>query len=62
MNKANPRKEFFFASPAQVREVLAEKVGNLLEFTEHAEATEYLQSVADWPSDIEVPGPRVASV
>ncbi len=61
MNKANPRKEFFFASPAEVREVLAEKVGNLLEFTEHAEATEYLQSVAGWPTDLEIPGRRVVS-
>jgi hypothetical protein len=59
LNTANARKEFFFASPAEVRAVLAEKVGNLLEFTEHAEATEYLQSVGAWPTDIEVPGPRV---
>lgn len=61
LNKANPRKEFFFASPAEVREVLADKVGNLVEFTEHADATEYLQSVGAWPTDIEVPGPRVSS-
>jgi T5orf172 domain len=40
LNKANVRKEFFFATPAEVRAVLAEKVGNLIEFTEHAEATE----------------------
>jgi len=39
---ANRRKEFFFASPAEVRQVLADKVGNLLEFTEHVEATEYV--------------------
>ena len=58
LNKANARKEFFFASPAEVRAVLAEKVGNLLEFTERAEATEYLQSVGAWPADIDVPGPR----
>lgn len=61
LNKANLRKEFFFASPAEVREVLTLKVGNLLEFTEHAEATEYNQSVAQWPPDIEIPGPQVAS-
>lgn len=41
LNQANPRKEFFFATLAEVREVLASKVGNLLEFTEEAEATEY---------------------
>ena len=49
LNNANHRKEFFFASPNEVREVLQEKVGNLLEFSEHADATEYLQSVALWP-------------
>lgn len=50
VNRANARKEFFFVSPAEVRTVLASKVGNLLEFTEHAESTEYLQSVRYWPS------------
>lgn len=49
LNRANSRKEFFFASPAEVRAVLTVKVGNLLEFTEKAEATEYLQSVQYWP-------------
>lgn len=61
LNRANPRKEFFFASPAEVREVLAEKVGNLLEFTEHAEATEYLQSVAEWPAGTTSPGAQVST-
>ncbi|MCU1529452.1 MAG: putative ATPase [Frondihabitans sp.] len=50
LNQANSRKEFFFATPAEVRDVLASKVGNLLEFTEGAEATEYYQSVSRWPS------------
>lgn len=50
LNQANPRKEFFFASPSEVREVLAEKVGNLLEFNEQAEATEYYQSLNRWPA------------
>ena len=49
LNQANSRKEFFFATPAEVRDVLVEKVGNLLEFSESAEATEYLQSVGLWP-------------
>lgn len=57
LNLANPRKEFFFATPAEVREVLAAKVGSLLEFTEHADATEYLQSVSSWPSQLPAPGP-----
>ena len=49
VNLANSRKEFFFASPSVVRAVLEDKVGNLLEFTERAESTEYLQSGADGP-------------
>ena len=49
VNRANSRKEFFFATSAEVREVLSETVGNLLEFTEGAEATEYFQSVRYWP-------------
>jgi len=50
LNWANFRKEFFFATPTEVRAVLAEKLGNLLEFNEHAESSEYLQSVGHWPS------------
>lgn len=50
VNQANPRKEFFFATPAEVRDVLEQKVGNLLEFSEQADATEYLQSVNQWPA------------
>lgn len=50
MNWVNNRKEFFFASPAEVRVVLAAKVGNLLEFAEHVESTEYLQSLRYWPA------------
>ncbi|MDF1659662.1 MAG: DUF4041 domain-containing protein [Verrucomicrobiales bacterium] len=48
VNLANSRKEFFFVSPSEVREVLEAKVGNLLEFNERAESTEYLQSVGQW--------------
>lgn len=53
MNWVNMRREFFFATPAEVRVVLAEKVGNLLEFTEHCESEEYLRSVHYWRN---VPG------
>lgn len=56
MNKVNSRKEFFFATPADVGQVLAEKVGNLLEFAEQADATEYLQSVRYWPELDQEPG------
>jgi hypothetical protein len=57
MNWANNRKEFFFASPADVRAVLIEKVGNLLEFVEHCESTEYHQSVNYWPEECRLTGP-----
>ena len=56
VNMANNRKEFFFASPVEVRQVLTEKVGNLLEFTDHADATEYIQSLRYWPDLARVPG------
>lgn len=49
VNHVNLRREFFFASPAEVRDVLLEHVGNLLEFSEHPEATQYLQSMKYWP-------------
>ncbi|MFT2749262.1 DUF4041 domain-containing protein [Clavibacter sp. Sh2036] len=50
LNQANSRKEFFFATPSEVREVLLSKVGNLLEFSDAAEAIEFRQSVASWPT------------
>lgn len=49
LNCVNPRKEFFFATPSEVREVLQAKVGNLLEFAETVEATEFLRSLRYWP-------------
>jgi hypothetical protein len=49
VNWVNDRREFFFATPAEVRAVLALKVGNLLEFVEEVTSTEYLQSVSNWP-------------
>jgi len=51
LNRANARKEFFFATPGEVRAVLLQKVGNILEFTEDVEATEYRQSVGMWPKE-----------
>jgi hypothetical protein len=50
VNCVNSRKEFFFASPSEVRAVLEAKCGNLLEFTDKAESLEYLQSVSRWPT------------
>lgn len=57
VNWANDRKEFFFATPMEVRDVLAAKLGNLLEFAEHPESTEYLQSVRYWPAHVRAPSP-----
>ncbi len=54
VNHANTRKEFFFASPGEVKAVLTSKVGSLLEFTENAESTEYLQSIRYWPDQHKV--------
>jgi hypothetical protein len=42
VNVINQRHEFFFATPSEVREVLLEQVGNLLEFADDPEATQYL--------------------
>lgn len=52
VNVVNQRKEFFFATPSEVRDVLMEKVGNLLEFSETVEALEYFQSSKYWPTGI----------
>jgi hypothetical protein len=49
LNQVNHRKEFFFATVAEVRDVLMAKLGNLLEFNEHADATDYHQSLHYWP-------------
>jgi hypothetical protein len=53
VNRVNERREFFFATPQQVHTVLSEKVGNLLEFAEHPEATQYLQSRKHWPPGLQ---------
>jgi hypothetical protein len=53
LNHVNERREFFFASPGEVRTVLGEKVGNLLEFTDQPEATQFLQSKRYWPAETE---------
>jgi hypothetical protein len=55
VNWANDRREFFFATPHEVREALAERTGNLLEFIEDPESLEYLQSVRYWPEHVTSP-------
>lgn len=49
LNHVNLRREYFFATPSEVRDVLAAKVGNLLEFTEKPDAEQYNQSKKQWP-------------
>lgn len=44
VNLVNRRREFFYASPAEVKEHLKELAGDLLQFEELAEALEYRQS------------------
>ncbi|WP_431972542.1 DUF4041 domain-containing protein [Nocardia sp. bgisy134] len=46
INKLNNRREFFKATPAEVRELLQAVTGELVEFDELAEAMEYRQSLA----------------
>jgi Meiotically Up-regulated Gene 113 (MUG113) protein len=50
LNHVNDRREFFFATPTEVRTTLAERVGSMLEFTDSAEATQYNQSRKYWPT------------
>ncbi|MFI6218775.1 DUF4041 domain-containing protein [Nocardia brasiliensis] len=49
LNHANLRREFFFATPDEVRQTLAKKVGNLLDYNALPEATQYFQSKKYWP-------------
>lgn len=54
VNRINTRREFFYATPAEVRDVLEDVAGNLVEFTEEAEAEQYrlsLQMAADEAAD-----------
>jgi hypothetical protein len=49
VNFVNERREFFFATPTEVRDILEAKTGGLLEYTEVPEAIEYFQSRGHWP-------------
>ena len=46
LNKVNLRREFFRATPAEVKGLLHQLAGNLLDYTDDAEAPEYRQSLA----------------
>jgi hypothetical protein len=45
VNKVNPRREFFYATPAEVLTVLRREIGEVISFTEEPEADEYLISI-----------------
>ncbi len=49
VNFVNERREFFFATPAEVRGILDQKAGGILEFNEAPVANEYFQSRGRWP-------------
>lgn len=49
VNFVNERREFFFSTPAEVRTLLEQQAGGLLEFTENPAAPEYHQSKSRWP-------------
>lgn len=56
VNMVNERREFFFATPEEVRVELAKEVGNLLEYTDTPEATQYQQSRKYWPTGTDSAG------
>jgi hypothetical protein len=45
VNRVNLRREFFYATPAEARDLLKELTGELLQFDEEPEALEYHQSL-----------------
>ena len=47
VNKVNPRKEYFYATPEAVLEVLKEMDVAVVEFTKEAEAVEYREGLVD---------------
>ncbi|MFC6006798.1 DUF4041 domain-containing protein [Angustibacter luteus] len=55
VNLVNERREFFFATPAEVQAVLLEKAGGLLQFVEKPEALQYFQSRTRWPQWVNPP-------
>jgi hypothetical protein len=51
VNFVNERREFFFATPTEVRDIMLVKTGGMLEFTELPSAPEYFQSRSRWPAE-----------
>lgn len=62
LNLVNQRREFFYANPAEVRELLTQADGSVLEFVEHPEAEEWHQSEnSRRNAGIVAPGPVAAT-
>jgi hypothetical protein len=61
LNRVNLRREFFFITPQEVRAALAEKLGNILEFNDNPEASQYFQSRSAWPDSDRGSAPMQAS-
>jgi hypothetical protein len=71
VNRVNARREFFYAAPADIRDLLERFSGNLLSYVDEAEALEWRQSMhsafgtiagpqAETP--VALPGPAVTSL
>lgn len=50
LNNVNLRREFFFATPAEVRAELEKSLGSLLEYVDTPSGDQFLQSKGSWPS------------
>lgn len=55
VNRVNLRREFFYATPSEARDLLTELTGELLQFNEEPEALEYHQSIQTAQSEIARP-------
>jgi hypothetical protein len=49
VNRVNLRREFFYATPVEARDLLADLAGDMVQFQESPEAIEFHQSAASRP-------------
>jgi hypothetical protein len=61
VNRVNLRREFFYATPAEAKDLLLELTGSLLEFQELPEAMEFRQSKATAPRSSVLPAEATAT-
>lgn len=59
VNRVNQRREFFYATPSEARDLLRELTGELLQFDELPEAVEYHQSQVGSKHRADTPEPSV---